>query len=184
MARQIVVVGSSNTDMILQVKHIPRPGETLLGQNFTMAAGGKGANQAVAAARAGGQVSFIVRVGQDVFGQLAVKGFEQENIALDFVVLDPEYPSGTALIFVAEDVENSIGVASGANSQLSSADVEAASERIGAADVVLMQLETPLETVATATRIAAEQEARVILNPAPAQPLTPGFSECLDSHPQ
>jgi ribokinase len=172
MAGKIVVVGSSNTDMILQMDHIPRPGETILGGEFSMAAGGKGANQAVAAARAGGHVSFLARVGCDVFGQQALEGFRQDGIDVRHVIADPQAPSGVALIFVAADGENSIGVASGANARLAPEDVRQAAELIAAADTLVMQLETPLETVLAAAEIAARHNVTVILNPAPAQPLS------------
>ena len=171
MAKRIVVVGSSNTDMIIQMPRIPRPGETILGGRFSMAAGGKGANQAVAAARAGGAVTFIARVGDDMFGRKAVEGFVADGIDVDHVIRDSQAPSGVALIFVADDGENSIGVASGANARLSPADVETARDAIASADVLVMQLETPLETVRAAAKIAADRRVRVILNPAPAQPL-------------
>jgi ribokinase len=172
MAGKIVVVGSSNTDMILQMDHIPRPGETLLGGEFSMAAGGKGANQAVAAARAGGQVTFLARVGNDMFGQQAIDGFRRDGINVEYVISDPDAPSGVALIFVAADGENSIGVASGTNARLSPSDVEQAAGAIAAADILVMQLETPLPTVQAAAEIAAAHDVRVILNPAPAQPLS------------
>ncbi len=171
MAGEIVVVGSSNTDMILQMDHIPRPGETVLGGRFTMAAGGKGANQAVAAARAGGRVTFLARVGDDVFGRQAVAGFARDGINVDFILQDREASSGVALIFVAEGGENSIGVASGANGRLSPADVDATAARIAAANVLVMQLETPIETVRRAAETAAGQGVCVILNPAPARAL-------------
>jgi ribokinase len=171
MKTAITVVGSSNTDMILQTRHIPKPGETVLGGEFSMAAGGKGANQAVGAARAGGQVTFVGRVGQDMFGQQAVAGFEQDGIDVQYIIRDDEAPSGVALIFVAADGENSIGVASGANARLSPADLEKASNAIRSAKVLLMQLETPLETVQAAAQIAAGAGVPVILNPAPAQDL-------------
>lgn len=171
MANRIVVVGSSNTDMIIQAARIPRPGETIIGGEFTMAAGGKGANQAVAAARAGGAVTFVARVGEDVFGEQAVKGFVADGINVDHVTRDKQAPSGVALIFVAADGENSIGVASGANGRVSADDVRAAAGAITGADVLVMQLETPLEAVQAAAELAAAQGVRVILNPAPAQPL-------------
>lgn len=172
MASRIVVVGSSNTDMIIQAARIPRPGETILGGQFSMAAGGKGANQAVAAARAGGAVTFVARVGDDMFGQQAIKGFVHDGINVDHVLKDSQAASGVALIFVAEDGENSIGVASGANARLSPEDVRAAASAIADADVLVMQLETPLETVQAAAELAAAEGIRVILNPAPAQPLS------------
>ncbi len=171
MKNPITVVGSSNTDMILQTKHIPRPGETILGGKFSMAAGGKGANQAVAAARRRGQVTFVARVGEDMFGRQAVAGFEQDGIAVQYITCDPQAPSGVALIFVAADGENSIGVASGANAQLSPADIEKACPAVIAAKILLMQLETPLETVQAAAQMAADADVPVILNPAPAQDL-------------
>lgn len=171
MAGKIAVVGSSNTDMIMQMDHIPVPGETIIGGAFSMAAGGKGANQAVAAARAGGQVTFIARVGRDMFGDKAVEGFQADGIEVKYVLRDEQAASGVALIFVAADGENSIGVASGANGRLSAEDVRNAREAITAADVLIMQLETPLETVTEAANIAAQAGVQVILDPAPAQPL-------------
>jgi ribokinase len=166
-----VVVGSSNTDMIIKLDRIPRPGETILGGEFVTAAGGKGANQAVAAARAGGDVTFVARVGQDIFGDKALAGFVREGIHVEHVQRDPAAPSGVALIFVAKDGENSIAVAGGANLLLSQVDVKQAAPAIAAASTVLMQLETPLETVRAAAQIAARTGVAVILNPAPARVL-------------
>lgn len=179
MAGSIVVVGSSNTDMILQMARIPRPGETILGGRFSMAAGGKGANQAVAAARAGGRVTFIARVGDDMFGAKAIEGFRADGINVEHVIRDSQAPSGVALIFVAEDGENSIGVASGANARLSPADVQRAEQVIGSAGTLVMQLETPMETVRAAAKMAAGRGVRVILNPAPAQPLDDDLLRCV-----
>jgi ribokinase len=167
----IVVLGSSNTDMILRVPRIPQPGETILGGRFSTAAGGKGANQAVAAARAGGRVSLIARVGSDALGEQALAGFEREGIAVECVLRDPQEPSGVALIFVEESGENSIAVASGANARLSPSDVEDARDVIAGASILLMQLETPLETVEAAARFAREAGTTIILNPAPARAL-------------
>src|SRR5208283_1267447 len=164
--RTIVVVGSSNTDMVIQLDRIPRPGETILGGNFVIAAGGKGANQAVAAARAGGNVTLVARVGRDMFGDEAVAGFEKDGICVDHVVRDKSSPSGVALIFVARDGENSIGVACGANNNLSPADVHKARQAIADADVLVLQLETPLPTVQAAAEIAVKAGVPVILNPA------------------
>ena len=170
MKPKIVVVGSSNTDMILKLDRIPRPGETLLGGEFVTAAGGKGANQAVAAAKAGGAVTLVARVGKDMFGEQAVAGFVESGINVDYMQYD-KCASGVALIFVAKDGENSIGVGGGANAKLSPADVRRAKPAFANADVVIMQLETPLETVQAAADLAAASGARVILNPAPAQAL-------------
>lgn len=171
MPSQIVVIGSSNTDLILRLDHLPRPGETVLGGAFATAAGGKGANQAVAAARAGGQVTFVARLGRDPFGDAALAGLVREGLDTRFVGRDRAAPSGVALIFVARDGENAIGVAGGANARLSPADVRKARRAMARADVVLLQLETPLETVRAAVEWAARAGVRVILNPAPARPL-------------
>jgi ribokinase len=171
MGSRIVVVGSSNTDMIIKTDRIPKPGETVIGGEFSTAAGGKGANQAVAAARAGGTVSFVARVGDDMFGQQAVEGFVADDIDVSHVLQDSAAPSGVALIFVDERGENSIAVASGANARLTPSDVSAAHDAICFADVLVMQLETPLETVRAAAELAHQQNVRVILNPAPAQSL-------------
>jgi ribokinase len=171
MKPSIVVAGSSNTDMIIRLDHIPRPGETILGGEFVTAAGGKGANQAVGAARAGGQVTFIARVGQDMFGHQALAGFRREGMDVRYVFKDQTAPSGVALIFVAKDGENSIAVAGGANARLSPADVKKTKAVIASASVLVMQLETPLETVHAAAELAARAGVRVILNPAPARKL-------------
>jgi ribokinase len=167
----IVVVGSSNTDMIIKVAHLPKPGETILGGAFTKAAGGKGANQAVAAARAGGQVTFIAKVGDDIFGESAISGFVEAGVNTDHVSRDADAPSGVAQIFVAEDGENCIAVASGANAKLSPNDIQKAKVVIEEADILLTQLETPIDTISMAINIARDQGKIVILNPAPAQPL-------------
>jgi ribokinase len=176
MAPRIVVVGSSNTDMILKLNRIPKPGETILGGEFVTAAGGKGANQAVAAAKAGGDVTFVARVGQDMFGEQAIAGFIESGINVDHVERDG-CASGVALIFVAEDGENSIGVGSGANARLSPADIRKAESAFANASAVVMQLETPLETVQAAAELGHANGATVILNPAPAQPLPDSLLE-------
>ncbi len=168
---RIIVIGSSNTDMIIKLDRIPRPGETILGGEFSIAGGGKGADQAVAAARAGGDVTFIARVGQDMFGENAVASFVQDGIHTEFITHDPSNPSGVALIFLAKDGENSIAVAGGANGRLSPAEVQQARQVVGGASAVLMQLETPLETVQAAAELAIQAKVPVILNPAPARVL-------------
>jgi ribokinase len=167
----ILVVGSSNTDMIIKLDRIPRPGETILGGEFITAPGGKGANQAVGAARAGGKVTFIARVGRDMFGEQAIAGFKRDRIDVSNIVRDPASPSGVALIFVARDGENSIAVAGGANGKLSPADVKKARAAFEKAGTVVMQLETPLPAIQAAAELAAKTGVRVILNPAPARPL-------------
>ena len=167
----ITVIGSSNTDMIIKVPRIPKPGEIVLGGKFSTAPGGKGANQAVAAARSGGNVTFVARVGDDVFGEQALKGFKKDGINTDFIVKDKDAPSGIAQIFVAEDGESGIAVASGANLNLSVYDIIAAKEAILSSDILLMQLGIPMKTVEYAAKLAFDKGIRVILNPAPGQPL-------------
>ena len=169
--KPILVVGSSNTDMIIKLDRLPRPGETLLGGEFITAAGGKGANQAVGAARAGGRVTLIARVGRDMFGEQAVAGLVRDGINVDYVFRDKTSPSGVALIFVAKDGENIIAVASGANSRLTPAEVKKAKSVFSDASVLIMQLETPLATVQAAAELATRAGVPVILNPAPARRL-------------
>jgi ribokinase len=171
MKPRLLVLGSSNTDMVVRLERIPRPGETVLGGEFVTAAGGKGANQAVAAARAGGRVVFLARVGADGFGREALRGLRRDGLDVRHVVVDDAAPSGVALIFVGAEGENSIAVAPGANSRLSPADVEQAAPAFARADLVLAQLEIPLETVQAAARLARKAGARFVLNPAPARPL-------------
>jgi len=167
----IVVIGSTNTDMVIMSEHLPAPGETILGGNFFMNPGGKGANQAVAAQRLGGNVTFIAKTGNDIFGERSARLFKEEGINTDFLLTDPVNPSGVALITIDKNAENTIVVASGANATLSSADIEPATDVIKNAAIVLMQLEIPLDTVLYAAELAATNGAKVILNPAPACPL-------------
>ncbi len=169
--QQILVVGSSNTDMVIKAAHLPRPGETILGGTFFMNPGGKGANQAVAIARLGGPVTFICKTGSDIFGHQSQQLFEEEGINTSYVFSDSENPSGVALITVDEKAENCIVVASGANANLLPSDLAKAEEAIEQADLVLMQLEVPMETVRFVANIAWQKGKKVILNPAPAHPL-------------
>jgi len=172
MMKKIVVVGSSNTDLIIKVPEIPRPGETLLGGEFMTFPGGKGANQAVAAARAGGDVVFIAAVGDDTYGTEAIKGYKLDNINTEDIKICKGVPSGIAMITISERGENAITVASGANANLYPADLEEAEEPFEEADYMLIQLETPLETVQKAVELCSELNTRVILNPAPAAELS------------
>lgn len=165
---KIVVVGSSNTDMVVKAARIPAPGETILGGAFVMAAGGKGANQAVAAARLGAEVTLVARLGADSLGDEAIAGYARDAILTDLIVRDPDRATGVALIIVDARGENSITVALGANEALSPADVERAGDRIRAADAVVMQLEVPLDAVEQAAAIARAAGVPVILDPAPA----------------
>ena len=168
----ILVVGSSNTDMVIKTNHLPRPGETVLGGTFFMNPGGKGANQAVAVARLGGQVSFICKTGSDIFGHQSQQLFEEEGIDTSYIFSDSKNPSGVALITVDAHAENCIVVASGANANLLPTDLAKAEEAIEQAELILMQLEIPMDTVEFVAKTAWKKNKRVILNPAPAQPLS------------
>jgi len=170
--KKILVIGSSNTDMVVKTNHFPAPGETILGGKFLVNAGGKGANQAVAAARLGGDVTFIGKIGVDIFGKQAVEQLKNEGIDVEFVVTDLENPSGVALITVDNKGENSIVVASGSNGTLDENDIDKALKAFDDAEFVLMQLEIPLSTVEYVARLANGQNKNVILNPAPAAPLS------------
>lgn len=168
---KIVVVGSSNTDMVVKTTKFPIPGETILGGEFFMFSGGKGANQAVAAARMGSNVTLICHTGDDIFGQRAVEEFKKEGIVTRYIGKDTNKSSGTALILVDAKGENEIVVAAGANEELSQADIESAHAAISEADVVLLQLEIPIDSVLYAAKKSFELGKKVILNPAPAQKL-------------
>jgi ribokinase len=170
--KKIVVVGSSNTDLIIKVPEIPRPGETLLGGEFMTFPGGKGANQAVAAARAGGEVVFIASVGDDSYGQEAIKGYKLDNINTEEIKVCKGVPSGIAMITISGKGENAITVASGANAMLSPMDLEESEEPFLEAEYMLIQLETPIETVQKAVELCNVFNTRVILNPAPAAELS------------
>lgn len=165
----IVVLGSTNTDMVIKTTKLPQPGETILGGDFLMNPGGKGANQAVAAARLNGNVTLVAKTGDDLFGSQSKKLFQSEKLNTDFLFTDPESPSGIALITVDEHAENCIVVAPGANARMLRADVDKAAEAISNAVITLMQLEIPLDTVRYAAEIAFNAGKKVILNPAPAQ---------------
>ena len=171
MSERIVVIGSCNTDMVINTERLPLPGETIIGGDFFMNSGGKGANQAVAAARLGGNVCFMAKVGNDHFGLRSIEQYKSEGIDVEHILTDNELPSGVALIMVDANGENCIAVASGANALLSSDDIDKAVGMIEHGDIILMQLETPLSTVEYAAQIAKNKGKKVILNPAPAQPL-------------
>lgn len=169
---KIVVIGSTNTDMVIKTSHLPLPGETILGGEFLMNPGGKGANQAVAASRLGGDVAFISKTGNDIFGEQSVENLSREGVNTENIVVDQENPSGVALITVDSRAENCIVVAPGSNMTLKPDDIDKAIKQIEMADIVLLQLEIPIETVEYAAQIAFRNEKRVILNPAPAQKLS------------
>jgi len=180
VACKIVVIGSSNTDMVVKTERIPAPGETMLGGEFVMVPGGKGANQAVAAARLGADVTFVARVGDDAFGRTAIQNFEREGINTSFIVTDPRAASGIALIIVDKNGENSIAVAPGANMRLTPDDVLKARGAIEQADIVVLQFEVPMETVEAGVRLAKECGAKVLVNPAPAAKAPPGILPMTD----
>ena len=171
MSQKIYVIGSSNTDMVIKSNKLPAPGETILGGIFLMNAGGKGANQAVAAAKLEADVIFVSKVGDDIFGQQALDGFKSLGINTDFVFTDYENPSGIALILVDSNGENSIAVASGANGNLQVDEVAQILSQVNEDDIVLLQLEIPISTVEFAIKACFEKKATIILNPAPAQKL-------------
>ena len=172
---RIVVVGSANTDLVVRVSSLPRPGETVIGGTFASVGGGKGANQAVAAARAGGSTTLIAKLGADALGDAAIAAFAADGIDTTFITRDPATPSGVAFILVDDRGENSIAVASGANERLLPADIDRARGAIRAADILLVQLEIPLDTVRHAVAVAHAAGVPVILNPAPARPLDAGL---------
>lgn len=177
---RVVVVGSANVDFVVQTPHIPRPGETVLGHHFVMAMGGKGANQAVGAARLDADVTFVARIGRDIFGDQCIEAYHNEAIDTKYITRDDHEATGVALIAVAADGENSITVASGANMRLLPEHIAAAREAIAHADVLVMQLEVPVETVLAAARIAREHGVRVVLNPAPARTLPDDLLRLVD----
>ena len=180
MAKKIIVVGSTNMDMVVKTNHIPVPGETVLAGSFFMNPGGKGANQAVAVARLGGDAVFISKMGNDIFGKQSAQLLNDEGINTFYILSDNDLPSGVALITVDQTGENSIVVASGANANLHPADLENALEEIGRANIILMQLEIPIDTVFFVARYAAGNGVRVILNPAPARELSPELLSHID----
>ncbi len=167
MDNKILVIGTSNTDMTIKGDRLPVPGETVTGGIFYMGPGGKGANQAVAAKRLGGDVCFICKVGRDIFGDNALKGYEKEGIDISHVMRSDK-ASGTALILVDNTGENCISVASGANGDITPEDIDSVADVIRSAGFLILQLEIPVESVLRAAKIAHEAGVYVILNPAPA----------------
>lgn len=167
----MVVVGSANVDLSIYTEQLPRPGETIFGRDFHLGFGGKGANQAVAAALCGGDVSMVARVGDDLFGQATIDNFRSKGIDASNVWITEGRPSGVAPIFVDSSGQNRIIVVKGANDDLTAEDIERASDLLVGADCIVLQLEAPVETVYYTLRFARESGVRTILNPAPAQKL-------------
>lgn len=168
---KIFVIGSSNTDMVVKTDELPLPGETKLGGTFFMNAGGKGANQAVAAARLGGDITLVTKLGNDIFGKQTLAGLEKEGIHTKYVFTDDLNPSGTALIIVNAEGENCIVVAPGANANLMPADIEKVKD-FHDAEMILVQLEIPIQTIEYIARLAKLNHQKLIINPAPAQKLS------------
>jgi len=170
---KITVIGSSNTDLVAKVPKLPSPGETVMGTDFIVAPGGKGANQAVAIARIGGDVTFIAKIGTDDNGNRSLENFKKDGINTDFVFQTDEAPSGVALIFVDKNGENMLVPVPGSNGKLCPNDIDKARIAIEKADIVVLQLEIPLETVEYAIKIAYKANVPIVLNPAPARKLEP-----------
>ncbi len=171
MTAQLTVVGSLNMDLVIRSPRIPQPGETIIGSDFQTVPGGKGANQAVAAARLGGQVTMVGRVGEDPFANVLVENLISAKIDVSHLQRDKEASTGVALIVVDDSGENSIVIASGANMRMTEGDVDAAEAAIAKSDVLVLQLEVPLPVVKRSAQIAQSHNVTVILNPAPAREL-------------
>jgi len=177
---KLAVLGSINADHILNLAHFPRPGETVIGKQYQVAFGGKGANQAVAAGRAGADIAFIACVGADDIGERIRQQLQQDQIDTAPVETVAQEATGVAMIFVNGEGENNIGIYSGANAALTPACVERHQQVIRSADALLMQLESPLDSVLAAARIARASHTQVILNPAPATQLSDELLALID----
>lgn len=180
MKNKLCVLGSINVDHVIRVPYFPKAGETLTGYDYQIAYGGKGANQAVAAARCGANVSFIGAIGDDQIGQTMKQAFEQDGIDTSAISVIQNQSTGLAMIQVADSGQNSIVISSGANADLSEALVEQHKSHIEQADILLMQLESPLQAVNLATKFAKSAGVKVVLNPAPAQPLPDSLLSHID----
>ncbi|MGK7395013.1 MAG: ribokinase [Candidatus Cyclobacteriaceae bacterium M3_2C_046] len=178
---QITVIGSTNTDMLIKTSRLPKPGETVGGGIFSIANGGKGANQAVSASRAGGEVTFVTCVGDDDLGKAQLQNFREDHINTDFVFVQSENPTGVALITIDDQGENSIAVAPGANGALSKKVIEQSMAAIESADLILLQLEIPFKSVTYAIDQAYQRGKKILLNPAPAQKLDDALLKKLDT---
>lgn len=178
--KMILIVGSSNTDLIATVKSFPTAGETIVGKSFLQAMGGKGANQAVAAHKLGGDVKFITCLGRDANGQNALKCYKDEGLDVSSSLIIDDVPSGTAIILVDEKGENCIVIIPGANKMLSPAYIYKVEEEIAASDMVVLQMEIPYETVKIVCEIAHKNHKKVLLNVAPACPLDEDLIKKID----
>lgn len=176
----VTVIGSTNMDMVVKSEKIPEIGETVLGGDFIMVPGGKGANQAVAAAKSGAETYFITKLGKDIFGESLLENLKKHGVREEGIILDEEKPSGVAIIMINEKGENIITVAPGANSALSPSDMTKFKSLISSSQAILAQLEIPLETVSKAMKIAKSNRVKTILNPAPGQKLDHNFLKLID----
>ena len=172
MKSKIYVIGSSNTDMVVKSNFLPKPGETVIGDTFLMNPGGKGANQAVSACKLGADVTFITKVGNDMFGKKTLNNFKKIGIKTDYIRIDKNNSSGVAIIMVDKSGENSISVAPGANNSLTIKDVNFIEEKLKADDYVLIQLEIPKTVVEYLIEICNKLKVKLILNPAPFQKIS------------
>ncbi|WP_325894809.1 ribokinase [Grimontia sp. NTOU-MAR1] len=177
---KLVVLGSVNADHVLQVPSFPRPGETLHGRNYQVIPGGKGANQAVAAARLKADIGFVACVGDDPFGVNIRESFKCDGINIGGVKMQADCPTGVAMIQVSDSGENSICISAEANAKLTAEAIEPELERIRHAEYLLMQLETPLDGIKLAAQIGKRHDTKVILNPAPARELPESLLACID----
>ncbi len=176
----ILVVGSSNIDLVASVDRLPSRGETVLGYRFAQSFGGKGANQAVAAARAGAEVAFLSKLGADANGRLIEQHLAAQGLSRPILLRDAEFPTGVAMILVDHSGENQIAVVPGSNGRLTPADLRQHRELIAGARVLLLQMEIPRETVFEALRLGRECGLTTILNPAPAAPLPSDLLRLVD----
>ncbi len=170
-ACDVIVIGSSNMDMVVRCAELPLPGQTVMGSSFVMNAGGKGANQAFAACKLGANTQLVARLGNDLFAEASRRSFQEIGLGTDYLITDEDTASGVALIYVDENGENQIVVAPGANINLTPADVDRALPAIQEAKVMILQLEIPMETVKYAAQLAADNGTKVVLNPAPVRKL-------------
>ncbi|WP_044206785.1 ribokinase [Flammeovirga sp. OC4] len=179
MRKKIIVIGSSNTDLVVRSPRLPKAGETIMGTTFFQNQGGKGANQAVAAARLGGEVTFVANVGYDDYGNKAIASYEKEGINTAFIN-KVDASTGMAMINVDDNAENCIVVVPGANDTLSNTHIDAVASRFNTSTIVLLQLEVPLPTIEYAVSMAKSNGARIILNPAPAKSISDNTLKLVD----
>lgn len=180
MAKKLIVLGSINADNIMNINRFPKPGETVISNDYQVAFGGKGANQAVAAGRSGANIQFIAAVGEDAIGEQIYEQLKKDQIDVHSVQIIPQEKTGVALILVNQQGENQITIYAGANAALTPKHLQSYQQDIIAADAILMQLETPIATIETAAKLAKENNTQVIVNPAPAQPLSDEILKNID----